>query len=112
MNDASKTGEQLADGARQVANDAVTKLRDVASDAKSVASDAVDAGKSYAKEAVNATGKKLSSASSQIGDTCDALIDAIHKEPVKAVLVTAVLSAALTALVISALPKPSVYDRF
>lgn len=112
MNDVTKTAEQVADNARQVADDTVTQLRDVASDASAAASKAVDTGKTYAKAAVNATGKKISSAGSQMGDTCDALIDAIHKEPVKAVLVTAVLSAALTALVISALPKSSPFDRF
>lgn len=94
----------------QIADEALGKLRGAAADAKAAASDAVDSGKNYAKAAVNEAGKKISSAGSGMGDACDALIAAIHKEPVKAVLVTAALSAALTALVISVLPKPGRID--
>lgn len=94
---------QNAEHMKGAANEAVTKLKGVASDAKAAASDAVDSGKAYAKAAVDATGKKLRGANSYLSDSCEAVTDAINREPVKAVLVTAAFTAALTALVIAAL---------
>ncbi|AMM25990.1 hypothetical protein AX767_17740 [Variovorax sp. PAMC 28711] len=78
MNDFNKSPEQLVD-------------------------DAADTGRAYAKDAVNATGKKIDSVKSQLSQTTDALTKAIHDEPVKAVLITAVVSSVLTALVIAAI---------
>jgi ElaB/YqjD/DUF883 family membrane-anchored ribosome-binding protein len=67
-----------------------------------LADEAVDAGRTYAKDAVNATGKKIDDVKWQFSQSTDFLTKAIHDEPVKAVVVTAVISSVLTALVIAA----------
>ncbi|MEJ8859974.1 hypothetical protein WKW79_35875 [Variovorax robiniae] len=102
MDELNKSPDQVADDARQVGKDAVDKARGVASDAKRVANDAVDTGRTYAKDAVNAAGKKIDAAKSQLDQTAQYLTKAINDEPVKAVLITAALSAVVTALLISA----------
>lgn len=105
MVDDSKTPKEVTEDAKKVANESVTKLREVASDTKAVASDAVDTAKSYAKSAVNATGQKLSSMNEQISDCCHSVVNAINRDPMKAVLVTAAVSAAVTALAIALCPR-------
>ena len=121
MNDFNKTPNQVANDAQQVGKDAIDtakggasgsaqagknmadKASSVASDAKKVASDAVDTGRAYAKDAVNAAGKKIDSVKSQFDQSCEYVVQAINNEPVKAVLITAVVSSVLTALLASAL---------
>ena len=97
MDDFNKSPNQIADDAKQVGQDAVTKAKGVGSDAKQVANDAVDSGKAYAQDAVNAVGKKIDNVKSQVSQTTDALTKAINEEPVKAVLIAAVVSPVLTA---------------
>ncbi|MEJ8852182.1 hypothetical protein [Variovorax rhizosphaerae] len=102
MDELNKSPDQVADDARQVGKDAVDKAKGLASDAKRVANDAVDTGRAYAKDAVNAAGKKIDAAKSQLDQTAQYLTKAINDEPVKAVLISAALSAVITALLISA----------
>jgi len=94
--------DQMMADAQQVGEEAVDKARGVASDAKRVVKDAANTGRTYAMEAVNAAGKKIDSVKTQMGQTTEYLTKAINDEPVKAVLITAALSAGLTALLISA----------
>jgi len=109
MDDSNQSPDQLADDAKQVGQDAVNKARGVASDATDVARDAVATGRAYAKDAVNAAGKKIDSAKSQISQTTDYLTKAINDEPVKAVLITAVVSSLITALLLSTTRRDSGY---
>ncbi|MEJ8851840.1 hypothetical protein [Variovorax rhizosphaerae] len=109
MDDSNKSPEQVADDAKQVGEDAVKKAKGVATDVKRVANDAVDTGRTYAKDAVNAAGKKIDAAKSQLDQTAQYLAKAINDEPVKAVLITAALSAVITALLISAIQSDRRY---
>ena len=70
---------------------------------------AVDTGRAYAKDAVNAAGKKIDAAKSQLHQTAQYLTKAINDEPVKAVLITAALSAVITALLVSSIRSDSRY---
>ena len=103
MNDFDKSPDQVADEARQVGQDAVYKAKSIGADAKQVANDAVDAGRAYAKGAVSAVGKKMGDVKSQLTHTTDYVTKAINDEPVKAVVVTALISSLITALLISAM---------
>ncbi|WP_076999109.1 hypothetical protein [Variovorax sp. KK3] len=103
MDDIQKSPEQVADEAKQVGEDAVNKAKGLASDAKQVVNDAVTTGRAYAQDAVNEAGKKIRGVKAQATQTADYLSEAIHQDPVKAVLVTAVISSVLTALVLSSL---------
>ena len=91
-------------------NDFTTKSPEqVADQAKQVGQDAADTGRAFARDAVNAAGKKIDSAKSQLSQTTDYLTQAIHDEPVKAVIISAAVSSLLTALVIAALRTDSRY---
>jgi RES domain-containing protein len=103
MNDYQKSPDQVATEAKQVGQDAVNKAKGLASDAKHVVDDAVDAGRAYAQDAVNEAGKKIRGVKAQAAQTADYLTEAIHQDRVRAVLVTAVISSVLTALVVSSL---------
>lgn len=102
MNDFNKSPDQVADDAKQVGQDAVNKAKGVAADANQVTRDAANTGKVYARDAVNAAGKKIDDVKSQLTQTTDALTKAINDQPVKAVLITAVISSVLTALLVIA----------
>ena len=101
MDDFNKSPDQLADDAKQVGQDAVNKAKGVATDAKEVAQDAVATGRAYATDAVNAAGKKIDSVKSQLSQTTDYLTKAINDDPLKAVLITAVVSSVISALLVS-----------
>ena len=101
MDDFNKSPDQLADDAKQVGQDAVNKAKGVAADAKQVAQDAVATGRVYATDAVNAAGKKIDSVKSQLSQTTDYLTKAINDDPLKAVLITAVVSSLISALLVS-----------
>ncbi|MEJ8822747.1 hypothetical protein WKW80_12005 [Variovorax humicola] len=101
MDDFNKSPDQLADDAKQVGQDAVNKAKGVAADAKQVAQDAVATGRAYATDAVNAAGKKIDSVKSQLSQTTDYLTKAINDDPLKAVLITAVVSSLISALLVS-----------
>lgn len=102
MDDFNQSRDSLANDAKQAGQEAVSKAKGMASDASDIAEDVADTGRAYAKDAVNATGKKIDSAKSQLLQTTEYLTKAIHAEPVKAVLIAAAVSSALTALVIVA----------
>ena len=103
MSEFDKSPDQVANDAKAVGQDAKSKAKDLASDAKSIASDAIDSGRAYAREAVNAAGRKIEGAKSQLSQSCEFVTKAIHDDPVKAVVVTAVLSSLITALLVTAL---------
>ena len=109
MDDFNKSPDQVADDAKQLGEDAVSKAKGIALDAKRVAGQAVGTGRAYAKDAVNAAGRKIDEAKSQVGQAADYLTKAINDEPVKAVLIAAGLSAAITALLISAMQNDRRY---
>ncbi|WP_077003422.1 hypothetical protein [Variovorax sp. KK3] len=109
MNDFPKSTDQVADEAKQVGQDAVDKAKGIASDARQVVDDAVDTGRAYAQEAVNEAGKKIRGVKAQANQTADYLTHAIQQDPVKAVLITAVISSLLTALVVSAVRNDGRY---
>jgi ElaB/YqjD/DUF883 family membrane-anchored ribosome-binding protein len=109
MVDLNKSPDQLADDAKQVGHDAMNKAESVASDSKQVAKDAVATGRAYATGAVNAAGKKIDSMKSQLHQTTDYVTKAINDEPVKAVLITAVVSSLITALLVSTMRSDGRY---
>ena len=103
MNDFNASADRAADEAKQFGRDAANKAQGLASEAKSAAGDAIDSGRAYARDAVDAAGTKINHMKSQFDQTCDYVTKAIHDEPVKAVLITAVVSSLLTALVAAAI---------
>lgn len=102
-------GEGAASSFKDLGKRASDRVGTVASEAEAAVSDAVETGRAYAKDAVNAAGKKIDGAKSQLAKSCDDLTRAIYDEPVKAVVITAVVSSLLTALLMSALRSDDRY---
>lgn len=94
---------QIAGDVRHLSQEAADKAKDAALGLKGMAESAADAGRTYARDAVNATGKKIDSAKSQVDQIADYLTLSVNADPVKAVLLTAALSAVLTAVFLAAL---------
>lgn len=112
MADDAKTPSQLADQARQAAQDAssaagglageaLDTARGVAADAKDVAADAVDTGRAYARNAVNESGKKIASFKEQAAQWQASCSKQIAADPVKAVLIAAAGGALLAGLLLA-----------
>lgn len=103
MDNLDKSAETLASEANQVGRDAAAKAKGLAADAVKSAKDASASGKAYVEDALDAASEKLDHVKSQVTETADYLAKVINDEPVKAVLVTAVVSSLITALFLTAL---------
>ena len=103
MQTPENTPDQSGRQAKQAQAHVADQIEDAAKDAKSTTNDAVATGKAYVQDALKAAGKQFDTVKSQAMQTTDYLAKAINDEPVKAVVVTAIVSSALTALLLSAL---------
>ncbi|MET0210320.1 MAG: hypothetical protein ABW220_14845 [Burkholderiaceae bacterium] len=96
-------------------NDYNDNANQVASDVKAAGDatvdDAITSGKAYAKKALNSTGRKIETIQSQLEQAGDYCVRQINADPVRAVAIAALASAAVTALVVSAL-RSSGSSRF
>ncbi|MDM0010597.1 hypothetical protein QTI51_37765 [Variovorax sp. J22G73] len=86
----------------KVTSDSNDKIISGTSDAKHVVTDAVASGRAFAEDAVKVANKNIDALKSQLVRGRQCLTEAINDEPVKAVLITAVVSSMLTALLLSA----------
>ena len=107
MQSPEKTPDQIAGQAKRAGEDAAGQVKNAAKsaaiDIQSTTDDAATTGKAYVQEVLKTAGKQFEMVKSQMGQTTDYLAKAINDEPVKAVVVTAILSSVLTALLLSAL---------
>lgn len=107
MQTSEKTPDDNASQAKRTGEDATGQVKNAAknaaADIQSTADDAMATGKAHVQDAIKAASKQFDTVKSQVSQTTDYLTKAINDEPVKAVVVTAIVSSVLTALVLSAL---------
>lgn len=107
MQNSEKTPDHNASQAKRTGEDATGQVKNAAknaaADIQSTADDAMATGKAYVQDAIKAASKQFDTVKSQVSQTTDYLTKTINDEPVKAVVVTAIVSSALTALVLLAL---------
>jgi hypothetical protein len=103
MNDSNERFGQAAQDVKRMGQDVADGAKDAALGLAGMAESAADAGRSYAREATNAAGKKLDGAKTHVDQLANYLTLSINADPIKAVVVTAGLSALLTALFVASL---------
>lgn len=88
---------------RQAAQEAAEKARDVVAGMKETAGYAADTGRAYARDAMNAASKNLDATKARASQAADYLTLSVNADPIKAVVITAALSALVTGLVLMVL---------
>lgn len=88
---------------KQAAQEAADRAKDVVAGVKDVAGYAADTGRAYARDAMNAASKNLDATKTRANQAADYLTLSINADPVKAVLITAAISALVTGLLLAVL---------
>lgn len=102
MDDANDSPSKVAADSNPAGHNTNDKTVRGTSDAKPVVTEAVASGQVFAKDALEVASKNVNALKSQLVRGRQRLTEAINDEPVKAVLITVVVSSLLTALLLSA----------